>query len=96
MIREANENDYGRIDEMQFGLQKYFSEIDQSSESLPYRNINGAHRYMQKMMDDVKNMNGKVFVAEEKGDVLVLDYWFYQIMLTLWIFIKRVGLYPMI
>lgn len=70
MIREANENDYGRIDEMQFGLQKYFSEIDQSSESLPYRSINGAHRYMQKMMGDVKNMNGKVFVAEEKGVIV--------------------------
>lgn len=43
MIREANENDYGRIDEMQFGLKKYFSEIDQSSESLQYRSINDAH-----------------------------------------------------
>lgn len=70
MIREANENDYGRIDEMQFELQKYFSEIDRSRESLPYRSINDARRYMQKMMDDVKNMNGKIFVAE-KNDVII-------------------------
>ena len=70
MIREANKNDYRRIDEMQFELQKYFSEIDQSRESLPYQSINDAHRYMQKMINDVKNMNGKIFVAE-KNDVII-------------------------
>ena len=33
MISEANENDYRRMDEVQFELQKYFSEIDRSRES---------------------------------------------------------------
>lgn len=70
MIREANENDYKRIDEMQFELQKYFSEIDQSRESLPYRSVNDAHRYMQKMIADVKNMNGKIFVAKKGGTIV--------------------------
>ncbi len=70
MIREANENDYKRIDEMQFELQKYFSEIDQSRESLPYRSINDAHRYMQKMIADAKNMNGKIFI-DEKNDAII-------------------------
>ena len=70
MIREANENDYKRIDEMQLELQKYFSEIDQSRESLPYRNIHDAHRYMQKMIADAKNMNGKMFIAEKKDIVI--------------------------
>ena len=70
MIREANENDYKRVDEMRFELQKYFSEIDQSRESLPYRSINDTLRYMQKMLDDVKNMNGKIFVAG-KNNVII-------------------------
>ena len=70
MIREANENDYKRIDEMQFELQKYFSEIDKSRESLPYQSIDDAHRYMQKMIDDVKSMNGKVFIAEENDAIV--------------------------
>ena len=69
-IREANENDYERIDEMQFELQEYFSEIDQLRESLPYRSINDAHRYMQKMINDAKSMNGKIFVAEENGAIV--------------------------
>ena len=59
-------NDRKDIDEMQFDLQKYFSEIDQTRESQPYKNINDAHYYMQKMMDDAKNMDGKIFVAEEE------------------------------
>lgn len=70
MIREATGNDRDELDKMQFELQKYFSEIDQTRESLSYENIDDAHCYMQKMLDDVKNMNGKVFVAEEKGRIV--------------------------
>ena len=68
MIREMNINDRKDLDEMQFDLQKYFSEIDQTHESQSYKNIN-AHRYMQKMIDDAKNMDGKIFVAEENGKI---------------------------
>lgn len=70
MIREMNIEDREEIDKMQFELQKYFSEIDQTRESQSYKNINDAHRYMQQMLNDAKNMNGKVFVAEEKGQVV--------------------------
>lgn len=70
MIREMNIEDREEIDKMQFELQKYFSEIDQTRESQSYKDINDAHRYMQQMLNDVKNMNGKVFVAEEKGQVV--------------------------
>ena len=59
MIREMSITDLKDIDEMQFELQKYFSEIDKTHESLPYKNIDDAHRYIQKMIDDVKNMNGE-------------------------------------
>lgn len=69
MIREMNINDRKNIDEMQFDLQKYFSEIDQTHESQSYKDIDDAHRYMQKMIDDAKNMNGKIFVAEEKDQI---------------------------
>ena len=70
MIREMDIKDRENIDKMQFELQKYFSEIDQTHESLPYKDMDDAHRYMQKMLDDVKNMNGKVFVSEENGQVI--------------------------
>ena len=69
MIREMDTKDRENIDKMQFELQKYFSEIDQTHESLPYKDMSDAHRYMQKMLDDIKNMNGKVFVSEEDGQV---------------------------
>ena len=71
MIREFRDSDRGDLDKMQFELQKYFSEIDQTRESLPYKNIDAAHQYMQKMLDDVTNMNGKVFVAEESEEIVV-------------------------
>ena len=64
-----NINDRKDIDKMQFNLQKYFSEIDQTHESQSYKDIDDAHRYMQKMIDDAKNMNGKIFVAEEKDQI---------------------------
>ena len=70
MIRGFNNRDRKALDEMQFELQKYFSEIDRTGETLSYKNIDGAHRYMQKMLDDATNMNGKVFVAEEEGAVV--------------------------
>lgn len=70
MIREIDIKDRENIDEMQFELQKYFSEIDRTHESLPYKDMDDAHRYIQKMLDDVKNMNGKVFVSEEDGQVI--------------------------
>lgn len=70
MVREMDIKDREDIDRMQFELQKYFSEIDRTHESLPYKDMDDAHRYMQKMLDDVKNMNGKVFVSEEDGQVV--------------------------
>ena len=69
MIREMNINDRKNIDEMQFDLQKYFSEIDQTHESQSYKDIDDAHRYMQKMIDDAKNMDGKIFIDEENDQI---------------------------
>ena len=70
MIREMIPEDRNEIDEMQFELQKFFSGLDQTRESLSYQSIDDAHYYMQKMIDDTKSMNGKVFVAE-KNNVVV-------------------------
>ena len=64
-----NINDRKDIDKMQFDLQKYFSEIDQTHESQSYKDIDDAHRYMQKMIDDAKNMDGKIFIAEENDQI---------------------------
>ncbi|MBF1033980.1 MAG: GNAT family N-acetyltransferase [Candidatus Nanosynbacter sp.] len=70
MIREMNINDRKNIDKMQFDLQKYFSEIDKTRDSLPYKSIKDARRYMQKMIDDANTMDGKIFVAEEKDQII--------------------------
>ena len=70
MIREMIPEDRNEINEMQFELQRFFSEIDQTRESLLYQSINDAHHYMQKMIDDIKSMNGKIFVAEKNNIVV--------------------------
>lgn len=70
MIREMIPEDRNEINEMQFELQKFFSKIDQTRESLSYQSINDAHYYMQKMIDDTKSMNGKIFVAEKNNIVV--------------------------
>ena len=48
MIREMETTDLNDLIEMQFELQKYFSEIDKTRDSLPYKSIKDARRYMQK------------------------------------------------
>ena len=70
MIREMKATDLNDIIKMQFDLQKYFSEIDQTHESQSYKDIDDAHHYMQKMIDDAKDMDGKIFVAEEKNQII--------------------------
>lgn len=62
--------DLNDLIEMQFELQKYFSEIDKTRDSLPYKSIEDARRYMQKMIDDANTMDGKIFVAEEKDQII--------------------------
>ena len=62
--------DLNDIVEMQFELQEYFSEIDRTHDSLPYKSIEDARQYMQKMIDDANNMDGKIFVAEEKDQII--------------------------
>lgn len=70
MIREMETTDLNDLIEMQFELQKYFSEIDKTRDSLPYKSIKDARRYMQKMIDDANTMDGKIFVAEEKDQII--------------------------
>ena len=70
MIREMKATDLNDIVEMQFELQEYFSEIDRTHDSLPYKSIEDARQYMQKMIDDANNMDGKIFVAEEKDQII--------------------------
>lgn len=69
MIREMKATDLNNTVEMQFELQEYFSEIDKTRDSLPYKSIEDARRYMQKMIDDANNMDGKIFIAEENGQI---------------------------
>lgn len=70
MIREANLDDRSSLDQMQMELQQYFAEVDTTHESLAYQNLAAAHKYMQRMLDDVENMQGKIFVAEKNDKVI--------------------------
>ena len=70
VIREADATDRPSLDQMQMELQQYFAEIDSTHESLAYQNPAAAHQYMQKMLDDVDNMQGKVLVAEKDGEII--------------------------
>ena len=70
MIREMKTTDLNDLVEMQFELQEYFSEINKTRDSLPYKSIEDARHYMQKMIDDANNMDGKIFVAEEKDRII--------------------------
>lgn len=70
MIREFREADREAVDQLQFGLQQYFAEIDQSGDDLAYKSLGAAHMYMEKMIKDVREMNGRIFVAEDGGKVI--------------------------
>lgn len=72
MIREYNDaKDRLAVDELVIRLQKHFANIDTTDESLPFKDIESAHKYMTKMIDDSDKMKGVVFVAvdEIKGVV---------------------------
>lgn len=70
MIREFTTVDRPAIDELQRQLQAYFAKIDLTKESLAYENIAAAHKYMDQMLSDAKNMNGQVYVAEQDNQVV--------------------------
>ena len=69
-IREFRDGDRARLDAMQFALQKYFSEVDSSGETRAYESMGAAHRYMEKMLDDVRKMRGKLLVAVVDGEIV--------------------------
>ena len=70
MIREYKDDDRQAIDRLQYKLQEYFSEIDETKESKTYENFEKAHLYLEQMIKDVKNMNGKIYVAEKDGKIV--------------------------
>lgn len=47
-----------------------FQKLTKHTNRCPIKNIDDAHRYIQKMIDDVKNMNGKIYVAEENNHIV--------------------------
>lgn len=69
-IREFKDGGRERLDAMQFALQKYFSEVDSTGETRAYESIEAAHQYMEKMLDDARKMNGKLFVAGVDSEIV--------------------------
>ena len=59
VIREVDATDRPSLDQMQMELQQYFAKIDSTHD-----------QYMQKMLDDVDNMQGKILVAEKDGEII--------------------------
>ena len=70
LIREFTPTDRFAIDELQNQLQAYFAEIDPIKESLAYKNLAAAHKYMDQMLSDVEKMHGQIYVAEQDGKVI--------------------------
>ena len=70
MIREYRDNDRQAIDELQYQLQEYFSKIDETKESKTYKSLKKAHLYIEQMIKDAENMNGKIYVAEKDGNIV--------------------------
>ena len=69
-IREFRDSDRERVDAMQFVLQKYFAEVDSTDETRAYDSMEAAHRYMEKMLDDVRKMQGKLLVATVDEEIV--------------------------
>lgn len=69
-IRPFHPKDRAAIDELAIKLHAYFAQVDDTAESLPFANLRDAHGYMQRMIDDSKDMDGAMYVAEENGQVI--------------------------
>lgn len=69
-IREFRDSDRERVDAMQFALQEYFAKIDSTGETQGYDSMEAAHQYMDKMLNDVRNMRGKLLVAVLDGEIV--------------------------
>jgi len=69
-IRLYQEQDRPSIDCLQQKLQQHFANVDTMHESLPYRSLSDAHTYMNQMLQDAKEMNGAVYVAEQNHEIV--------------------------
>jgi ribosomal protein S18 acetylase RimI-like enzyme len=70
IIRKYEAKDIEMLNDMMMKLQSHFAKIDSTGESLEFKDINAVCKYMQKMRDDVDNMNGIMLVAEDNGDIV--------------------------
>lgn len=70
MIRKLKPEDREALDGLMTKLQMHFADVDVSGESLPFKNSEDAHSYMQRMIDDSNSMDGVVYVAEEMDRIV--------------------------
>lgn len=70
MIRKLKPEDRETLDELMIKLQMHFAEVDTLGESLPFKNLEDGHSYMQRMINDSDSMDGVVYVAEEMDKIV--------------------------
>ena len=70
MIRSYQNSDRPSVDRLQQNLQQHFANVDTTHESLSYQSLEDAHLYMNQMLEDVKTMNGAVYVAEQNNEIV--------------------------
>ena len=70
MIRRFNSQDRDSVDRLMVRLQEHFAKVDTSNESLPFKDLDSAHDYMQRMLNDSDSMGGVAYVAEEAGRIV--------------------------
>lgn len=72
MIRKYDlTKDRPAVDELMVRLQEHFANIDKTKESLPFKDIESANKYMTKMIDDSDSMGGVVLVAEDENEDVI-------------------------
>ena len=69
-IRPFHPKDRAAVDQLAIKLHAYFTQVDDTAESLPFASSRDAHGYMQRMIDDSEDMDGAMYVAEENGHLV--------------------------
>ena len=70
MIRLYIDRDRPQLDMLVNEFQDYMVNIDDRKELRPFENLDEAHSYMGKLLDDAEEMSGLVYVAEENGKII--------------------------
>jgi ribosomal protein S18 acetylase RimI-like enzyme len=70
MIRPYTDDDIAQLDELTRGFQDYMVSIDQQGGLHAFVSPEAAHNYMGKLISDINEMEGAIYVAVENDKVI--------------------------